>query len=51
MIEFQGYSNHHCGEKVYEGFEKIQYIVYWHKYLCSNDEGMSKQIYIGESKE
>ena len=33
---------------MYSGIDKIYYAVYWHEYLCSNDQGINKKIFLGQ---
>ena len=42
IVEFEGHSNKNKGENQWSGFDTIYYIVYWHDYLCSNDEGINR---------
>ena len=42
VIEFDGYSNKYKGEKKIKGRDHSYFLVYWHDYLCSNDDGINR---------
>ena len=46
VIEFDKNLIKFKGEKDYKDYDRIYYLVYWHQYFCSNDEGINRQIFI-----
>ena len=50
VIEFEGHSAKDKGVGNYYGYDALFYIVYWHEYLMSNDDGINRQIFVEEDK-
>jgi len=46
VVEFEHHSNQNKGEHYYKGFDSVFYKVYWHDYLCSNDDGINRQVFM-----
>ena len=54
VVEFEGFSNKLKGESKIIDFDTVYYLVYWHDYFCSNDDGINRQMFIpppGEEKD
>ena len=51
VVEFEDYSNKNKGEHYYIGFDAVFYKVYWHDYVCSNDDGINRQVFICTKEE
>ena len=50
QIEFYGHSEKFKGEMNYTFADKVQYIVYYHKFVCQNDPGIIKQIFVSDEE-
>lgn len=46
VVEFQDHNKQFRGEKLSAAIDTIHYKVFWHDYLCANDEGINKQMFI-----